>query len=113
MRCIALIPVLMACSAFAEVEVRDHPQSKGLKRIVVTHWTKKETGPKDNPFRSWTESITFRLEKDSDAVLVVPMSQYASKKENETTAQAWVSVDLLPKVIVSVSGFGASINAEG
>lgn len=112
-RWLAIMTVLGACSAFAEVAVRDQPQSKDLKRIVVTHWAVKETGPKDNLFRSQTESITLSIEKDAEVVLVVPMSQYASKKENEITAQAWVSRDLLPQVVVCVSGFGASANAEG
>lgn len=107
-----LVAVLLATTALAGIEIHDD-QSSGLKKIVVTHWLSRETGPKDNPFRSTTEQITVRVEQDGTPILIIPVSMNALSKKNEITAVAWVSQDLLPSVRISVSGFGASINAEG
>jgi len=104
--------LLLVAPAFAGIEVKDD-KATGLKKLVVTHWLSKESGPKGNPFRSTTESITLYVEKDGKSAMIIPVSMNPSAKKNEVSGVAWISEDLLPSIRVSISGFGASANAEG
>nr|BAJ07018.1 hypothetical protein [uncultured bacterium] len=107
------ILILLACSqAEAEVAVLEG-KGKNLKMIHVTHWIEKSDGNPTNPMIMKTEEITIYLMQDGEPKMIIPVSINSISKNNEISAVAWVSEEMLPNILVKISGFGASQNAEG
>ena len=104
--------LLVGSPAKAEVALLEG-KGTNLKMIYITHWMEKSDGNPTNPMIMKTEEISVHLIQDGEPRMIVPTFINSTDKENEISAVAYVSEELLPNILVRISGFGASKNAEG